>query len=170
MYSKAEVARRFKESLEAIEWAAGEIPEQYHHALPDFYAPDEWHAAMNLAHIVVYEEQLANPVMEALAAGGDGVTAVRSGLESWFYNDSVAASSEPLPVLLERYRAARERGIAVIESFTEERFNEAVCPLWQGSPRHGRAPQPPGWVAMKTFQHSWEHGNALLRLALFAPR
>lgn len=170
MYSQAEVVRRFRESLEAIEWAVSEIPEAYHHVLPDFYAPEEWTAGMNLAHVVVYEEQLANPVMDALASGEDGVSAVRSGRESWFYADSVAASSEPLSVLLERYRAAREKGIAAIDSFTEERFNDAVCPLWQASGRHGGALQPPGWVAMKTFQHSWEHGNALLRLALFAPR
>jgi hypothetical protein len=25
-------------------------------------------------------------------------------------------------------------------------------------------------VATKTFQHTWEHGNAILRVALFAPR
>jgi hypothetical protein len=170
VYSTAEVARRLREALETIEWAVNEIPEKYHHDLPDFYAPDDWHAAMNLAHIVVYEEQLANPVMEALLAGGDGVGAVRSGMEAWFYGDSVTASAEPLAALLDRYRAAREQGIAVIKSFTAERFNDRICPLWQGSPVHGRSLQPPGWVAMKTVQHSWEHGNALLRLALFAPR
>lgn len=170
MFSIEGTAGRLRESLETIEWAVGQLPEPWHHAVPDFYAEGEWHAAMNLAHLTVYEEQLANPVLEALARGEDGVGSVRSGMESWFYGDSVAASGEPLAALMDRFRTAREREIGIVESFAKERFNEPVCPLWGGTGRHGAALQPAGWVATKTFQHSWEHGNALLRLALFVPR
>lgn len=36
--------------------------------------------------------------------------------------------------------------------------------LWSERLRHSA-----GWVAAKTFQHTWEHGNFLLRVALFSP-
>jgi hypothetical protein len=41
-----------------------------------------------------------------------------------------------------------------------------VTPLFT----RGETMRAPGWIATKTFQHTWEHGNALLRLALYAPR
>ena len=40
--------------------------------------------------------------------------------------------------------------------------------LW--SNRNGGEALAMSWVATKTFQHTWEHGNAILRVALFTPR
>jgi len=138
------------------------------HDQPDFYAPGEWNVAMNLAHLVVYEERIAVPVLEALVTGSDGVGATPSSREDWFFNDAVALSRDEVGVMVERLRKARVRQIEIVEAYDAERFNGAVTPLWS-SGRHGAAPHSAGWVATKTFQHTWEHGNAILRLVLFAP-
>jgi hypothetical protein len=75
-----------------------------------------------------------------------------------------------MAAIMARLRPARARQIEIVESFDRERFNEPLTPLWSGSGRYGGPLHPPGWVATKTFQHTWEHGNAVLRVALFAPR
>jgi hypothetical protein len=160
-----------------MEWAVSILPEQWHHDLPGFYPKDEWSVAMNLAHLAVYEEAIANPVLDALAAGGDGVGSVKSADEGWFLQDALAMARAPTGQLMDRLRAARLRHIELVEGFDPERFNTPVTPLWSASRgpggKHGwdgALLQPPGWVAAKTFQHTWEHGNAILRMALFAPR
>jgi hypothetical protein len=161
-----ETVARLRDSLATLEWAAAMIPGRWTHTLRESYPPDAWSAAMNLAHLVVYEEQVAAPVLEALAAGGDGASATRSAMESWFLKDAEAIAGEPVPALLQRLRSARARQIATIESFDEARFNTPVCALWGAS--HSGPLRPAGWIAAKTFQHTWEHGNAILRVALFA--
>lgn len=146
-----------------------QIPEAWTHALPVFYSQDEWTVAMNMAHLTIYDEWIANPVLKSLAGGGDGVGVTKSSSESWFFDDAKALSAEPLSVLRERLRSAREEQAVIVESFSDDRFNTRITPLWSTG-GHGGPPHSPGWVATKSFQHAWEHGNAVLRMALFAPR
>jgi len=134
-----ETARRLREWLSTIGWAVSVVPERWSHDLPEFYAADEWGVAMNLAHLVVYEEQISLPVLEALAAGGDGVGATRSAIERWLLGDAVAIFREPVDLLLERLRKAREDQIDIVEAYDQERFNAPVTPLWS-SGRDGAVP------------------------------
>jgi hypothetical protein len=176
-FSINETAQRLRESLATLEWAVSIIPDKWHHELPGFYAEGEWGVAMNLAHLVVYEESIANPVLEALASGGDGVGSVKSADEGWFLQDALVSAGAPVGQLMERLRAARLRHIELVEGFDPGGFNTPITPLWSASRgpggKHkwdGALLQPPGWLASKTFQHTWEHGNAVLRMALLAPR
>jgi hypothetical protein len=169
MIDRAATAARLRDSLDTIEWAASIVPPQWTHALPDFYPEDAWTVAMNIAHLVVYEEEMALPVLRALSKGGDGRGATRENLPAWFEPDASSLSSSPLDVLLERLRSARLEQVRLVDAFEESRWNAAVCPLWNTG-RHGSSLHSSAWVASKTFQHCWEHGNAVLRMALFAPR
>ncbi len=167
-FDRGETARLLRDALNTVESAARRIPAQWTHANPAFYPTDGWTVAMNLAHLTVYEEAMANPVLAAMAKGGDGVGATKSDVETWFLNDTLALSPEPLDALLKRLSAARGGALAIVESFDDARWNAPITPLWN-SGRHGDGLHSPAWVAMKTFQHTWEHGNAVLRMALFAP-
>ncbi len=168
-FDVGETAKRLRGSLETVEWALSMVPVKYTHSLPDFYPPEDWTVAMNVAHLTIYDERIAIPLLKSLAAGGDGVGVVKSLGESWFYDDAKALSVEPLSVLGPRLRSARGDQAAVVESFSDDSFNARVTPLW-ATGRHGNPPHSPGWIATKSFQHTWEHGNAVLRMALFAPR
>jgi hypothetical protein len=123
---------------------------------------------MNLAHLVVYDEGIALPILLSLAAGEDGTTLVRTTNENWFFNDAVALAVEPVEVLLGRLEVSRMRQAELVEGFSAADFNRRWSPAF-GSGLHGNAPHSPAWVANKTFQHTWEHGNAVLRMMLFAP-
>lgn len=164
-FSVQETADRLRQSLDTVEWAVSRIPSAYTHRLPEGSPTGEWSAAMNMAHLIVYDEEIANPVLAALADGGDAVGATKSHLEQWFQPDAEAIASDPILALAGRFASAHKRHIEIVESFSDERFNTPVTPLFT----RGETLRAPGWIATKTFQHTWEHGNALLRLALFAP-
>jgi hypothetical protein len=60
-----------------------------------------------------------------------------------------------------RLGAARQRQVEIALTFSDERFNIPSTPGWRQ--RAGTEFKSPGWVLNKTFQHTWEHGNAVLR-------
>ncbi|MEX1253214.1 MAG: DinB family protein [Dehalococcoidia bacterium] len=164
-----ETTTRLSDSLRTIEWAVSLVPEQWTHRLPEHYPADAWSVAMNIAHLVTYEEGLAAPMLEALAAGCDGTDVVASADER--LADAVAIADQPLDALMARLRSARGRQIEVVKDFPAERFSAPLTPLWgRHYPLYGDHLHSAGWVASKTFQHTWEHGNAILRVALYAPR
>src|SRR5438552_1593959 len=91
-YRVEEVAAHLAGSLRTVEWAVAQVPEQWHHRSPGGVSPvfpaDTWGAAMNLAHLTVYEERVAAPVLEALAVGGDARDAVPSSGEGWLLREA----------------------------------------------------------------------------------
>jgi hypothetical protein len=121
---------------------------------------------MNLAHIVTYERRIGLPLLESLAAGGDGTGVVT--FEQSFFGDSQAIAGEPIAALLEQFRALREREIAIVQAYDAARFNTAATDAFNTA-AHGSRPHSPAFVAVKSFQHTWEHGNAILRALLFVP-
>jgi Xaa-Pro aminopeptidase len=162
-FSVTDTIQRLQDSLATLEWAVYAVPRDWTHQPPE---PDAWSVAMNLAHLVVYEEEISAPILAALAEGSDGVGSVKSAMEVWFLKDAQAIADRPVAELVERLRAVRKREAETVGAFNEAAFNRPATPLF-GGPQSLRAP---GWVATKTFQHTWEHGNAILRMALFAPR
>ena len=163
-YRLDDLVRRLRDSLTDLEFGLQQAPARWHHALPPEVAPDAWTVAMNLAHLTIYEENVALRLLRSFEPGFDPAGERRGGDEAWFYNEALALSIEPIDQALARLRTARREQIELVESFGETRLNSGVTPLWP-DPQHTA-----GWVATKTFQHTWEHGNAILRVALFSPR
>lgn len=134
-----------------------------------FAAGDGWSVAQNLAHLAIYEERLGAPLLEDLACGGDGTgIGLSTPREDQFLAEWESLAQKPIETILARLHAARARHVAALMSFTEARFNAPVTTFFP--PAYGRERYPAGWVAAKTVQHTWEHGNTVLRVALFAPR
>lgn len=168
-FDQAETIQRVRSSFETVAWAARMVPADFTHTLMPGLPDDAWTVAMNLAHLVMYDEGIALPILESLAAGEDGTTRVRTTNENWFYNDAVALSSEPVEAMLTRLEASRARQCELVAGFAAADFNRRWAKVF-GSGVHGNAPHSPAWITTKTFQHTWEHGNAVLRAALFSPR
>src|SRR5262245_37925029 len=79
---RAEAERQLGDSLALLErFVGGARAAADHPAVAS--RTDRWGVAMNLAHLAVYEERVAAPVLEALADGGDGRGAVASAGEGW---------------------------------------------------------------------------------------
>ena len=123
-------------------WAAKLVPAGYTHALLPGAPTDAWTVTMNIAHLIVYDEGIAVPVLESLAAGENGTTKIRTDNEAWFYNDAVALAADPLDALLDRFVSARTRQARVAGSFTDSDWNRRWSPVF-GSGAHGNGPHSP---------------------------
>jgi hypothetical protein len=160
---RAETIRQLEESLRLLERAVAATPERWHRPAPGEEAPpDFWGVAMNLAHLALYEENWPVPVLEALAAGAPEPAPPATSDEAE-ERATKALAAEPLEALLERLRAARRRQVDALRAMPDERFEGATTLRW------GRRPRTAAWVAAKTVQHTWEHGNTVMQIALFYP-
>ena len=164
-YRLNDVVRRLEGSLSDLEFALDMVPERWIHGTIPGAPEDAWTVAMNVAHLAVYEEVTALPLLGSFMPGFDLAAARQErGAESWFLDLATALAREPIEAMLARLRAARASQIDIVHTLGEHALNDRTTPLWP-DPQHTA-----GWVATKTFQHTWEHGNAVLRAALFAPR
>jgi hypothetical protein len=154
--------------LATLEWAISLIPGKWSHDLPESYPSDAWSVAMNVAHLTTYEELLACPLLEALRAGKDGSDAVASIDER--VEEARRIVQQPWSDLMSRLHGARLRQVKIVEAFPPARFNAPATGLWGAYyPLYGQRFHSAAWVATKTFKHIWEHGNAIMRVALYAP-
>src|SRR5262245_59494972 len=154
---------RLEQSLADVLSAVAMTPPHWHYRSA---WPDAWSVAQNLAHLAVYEEQIAAPILEALAAGTDASDAVMSVLESNYDYLWEQLATEPIDVITERLKAARTRQVRAITAMPADRFHEPGTTLWKELEAGGHSA---AWVASKTFQHTWEHGSSIMQVALFAP-
>jgi uncharacterized damage-inducible protein DinB len=163
MLDRNETIRQLEESLRLLERAVAATPERWHRPAPHEETPPEfWGVAMNLAHLALYEESWPVLVLEALANGT--LEPPANTLEEAVERETKALASEPIEAILERLRAARRRQVAALRAMTDERFATATTTRWRSQGR-----RPAAWVAAKTLQHTWEHGNSIMQIALFHP-
>ncbi len=164
VFRVADAVEQLAASLHALVWASRLIPDDEAHASPE---PQIWSAATHLAHLLLYEERVSVPVIEALLRGEDGTAAVHDGGEGWLARESEVLGTSSLAVLAARWHRTREQLIAAVRRFGDVEFNEPRCavttPLFRDISLH-----PAGLVAMKAYQHTWEHGNVILRTARVA--
>ena len=165
VFRVGDAIEQLQASLHALVWAADLIPA----SLARHSSDGGWSAATHLAHLLLYEERVSVPVLEALLRGEDGTAAVHDGGEGWLVRDSEALGASDLPALAARWQRTREGLIAAVRRFTDATFNEPRCavttPMFRDIGLH-----PAGLVAMKAYQHTWEHGNVILRTARVAYR
>lgn len=168
---RAATIERLQQSLASVLYAVAIIPDAWHSRTPDDDPAlawlGSWSVAENLAHLAVYEELVAAPILEAIAAGRDGSADVASVIEHDYEALWQELSAAPIDEIADRLAAARARQTAAVAAMSDERFQALATSLWQPDP--AQAGHSAAWVATKTIQHTWEHGDAIFRIALFAP-
>jgi DinB superfamily len=162
---------RLTRSLTDVLYAASITPDTYHYRSPAAASGLEWlgtwSVAENLAHLAVYEEHVAAPILEAIVADRDATAEVTSVIESDYDTHWRALSKSTLDEIAQRLSAARSRQVDAVSAMSDDLFQARTTTLWTdvlAADGHSAA-----WVAAKTFQHTWEHGNSILCIALFAP-
>ena len=153
-----ELGRLLRESELQLEWAVSLVPESMQRSSP----PGMWSVARNLAHLAVYEEVIAAPTVRALAEGRDASTVTPQETEQSLSQREEVLSWQAVDAIMERLRMAREQQIEALGAFSDETLSAPERTAW------GRTSA--AWVLNKTFQHTWEHGNTILQIALFYPR
>jgi hypothetical protein len=168
-----EMVFHLKTSFQHLEWTVNLVPASWHKRLPDgsirgLLDHKNRSAAEHVAHLALYEELLANPVLSELKEGRDGTQVVSSGHVSWMMPQVMKLVEKPLSEIIQRLRLARLEQIKIVESFDNDTFNIPLTRLWSTG-ASGVRMESAGWVAAKTVQHTGEHVNHLFRFALFNP-
>jgi len=171
VFSVTETSKMLQESLQLLEWIVARVPAAWHHRLPDGIVRglrgDERSVANHIAHLTLYEVRLANPVLSELARGRDGSAVAKSGSISWLLPETLELSVSPIKEIMSKLQQARAEHIEIVNSFDDELFNRPMTRLWGTG--DGSKLESPGWVAIKTAQHTGEHANSVFRFTLFAP-
>lgn len=162
-----------QQSMDALEWALPMIPEAWTHRSPSGtrMSPGEgaWSAAMNLAHMALGSEVLYQSVLRSLLGGGDGVSDSSLREPSPYEPAAMELAERPLQEIMKKFRAGRAEEAALARAFSPEAWLAPTTAAW-GRSGYGPRLHSPARIVAKSFQHTWEHGNAILRVALFAPR
>src|SRR5262245_13713769 len=139
-------------SADGFIWGARQVPG----ALQTVQPPEglgEWTAARHVFHMLFYDQTVALPTMRQwlgeLCPSLDGL------------DEDVAWSQrqEPLDRLLAEFKHVRGEQIALLPLFDDTSWTAQREAIW--------GPVTLLWVVSKTYQHTAEHTNDVLRISLF---
>ena len=148
---------QLKASAEGFEWGFAQIPPAWLEQLP----PDPgylgtWSPARHVWHVTEYERCLALPSMYLWL----DESAAHPEIE-WPDDDEAWAQVQDrkLETLLAEFHQIRQEQIDLLERLTTVDWQTPRETLW--------GPKPLSMVVTKTFQHTYEHGDTLLRMGLW---
>jgi hypothetical protein len=143
-------------SAEGVLWAVEQI------SLERLYLPprsDKWPIARVLYHLLCYEQRLALPSMLQWVGGPRPVagTPEEDALEE--ENAWSNGQGHEVPAMLAEFKAMRARQLALLPQFTDHDWHAEREVIWGQ-----RSLQ---WVVTKTYQHTLEHTDEMLRAYLW---
>ena len=147
---------QLKASADGFEWALTQIPAAFHDQLP----PDPgylgtWSPLRHIWHVTGYERHLVIPSMRQWLADPGPLE------EDWFDDDASWAkvTERSAAALTAEFHRIRLQQIDFLDRLTTVDWTAPRETLWGAKPL--------SMVVTKTFQHTYEHGDTLLRMGLW---
>ena len=139
-------------SANGFVWGTEQVPEARRYAPPP-KGLGEWTVARHVFHLWFYEQTIALPSMQQWLGG-----TMPSGEDE---DEDIAWSNaqDNVEILLEKFKAVRAEQIALLPNFDEATWNATREAVW--------GPVSLLWVVSKTYQHTAEHINDVMRIGLF---
>jgi hypothetical protein len=133
-------------------WAVEQVPVERRmvEPLPPY---GEWPVARHVFHMLSYEQQTALPMMRRWLSDGSFEKAPYDEDEAWL-------TAPPLDHLLDQFQAIRAEQIGLIEHFDPAAWTTILD-------TNNWGPVTLQWFVSKTFQHTLDHTNSVLQIALF---
>lgn len=151
--------RQVQTSTEGFLWAVELIPPERHFLAP---RPDRWSVARTIYHMAYYDRFIGLPAlrqwgseplsMQSLAGSAEEDAAI----EETNWNNG---EERELQVMIEDFKKLRAEQLAMIQQFFEPLWSEEREALW--------GPVTLKWVVTKTYQHTLEHTDEILRSYLW---
>jgi len=147
---------QLKASADGFEWAFSQIPPSLREILPP--APPylgTWPPARLVWHVTEYERCLAIPSMVQWLGGSIPPES------AWPDNDDTWAKVQTrgFDELTSTFRHVRQQQIELLDQLATADWSAPRETLW--------GLKPLSMVVTKTFQHTYEHGDTLLRMGLW---
>lgn len=144
-------------SAEEFEWAFSKVDPAYHQSIPPDTGLGLWPPARHMWHVTEYERCLAIPIMKQWL----GAPPLSDDDDIWPDSDEMwaEAAHQPAEAYIKAFWDARHEQLAMFDAL------EAVD--WSALRPTGWGEKPLSMVVTKTYQHTWEHGNTLMRMGLW---
>jgi len=142
-------------SAEGFVWGAQQVPAERQHLAP----PDglgDWTAARHIFHMVFYEQTIALPSMGQWLGEPRPVTDDLDEDIAW------SKAQNDVESLLADFKKIRAEQVALLPRFDDRAWLQTCETTW--------GPVTLTWVVSKTYQHTAEHTNDIMRIALFWDR
>ena len=142
-------------SMDGFLWALEQVPSDRLGAPPPKELGD-WVVEKQLFHMVYYESTAVLPIMKQLLGGLVFDWATYDEYRAWALHEKDKAR---LDDLVDQFKSVREEQIAILPQFTPE--------LWHRVGESNWGLKTPYWFVSKTGQHTYEHTNYIMQIALF---
>lgn len=144
---------QLKASGEGFTWAVEQVvPERHTLAPPSGLG--EWCVARHIFHMLYYERTLALPHMRHWL--GEPLPLFTSRNENRAWQENI---SKDIGQLLAEFRQIRAAEVEIAGALRDELWSEKRETIWGNVDLK--------WVATKTYQHTADHTNTILTMALF---
>ncbi len=147
---------QLKASADGFVWGVQQLKPDYYYELPP--APEylgTWPPARHIWHVTEYERCLALPSMR------QWLGAALPPDDGWPDDDPSwqAVQDRSIISLLDAFRAVRDQQICLLDQLGDVDWTAPRKTLW--------GHRPLAMIVTKTFQHSYEHGDTILRMGLW---
>ncbi len=147
---------QLKASADGFEWAYTQIPSDLRTKLPpDPNYMGTWSPARHVWHVTEYEKCLALPSMM------EWLNVPMSPEDEWPDDDAAWNKAQECGVsgLIAEFQRVRRQQIELLDQLARLDWNAPRQTLW--------GMYPLSMVVTKTFQHTYEYGDTLLRMGLW---
>ncbi|KAB8142224.1 DinB family protein [Chloroflexia bacterium SDU3-3] len=147
---------QLRSSADGLIWGIYQLSaQQRYHAPPQPEYFGAWPAARHLWHVASYERDLALPSMRQwLGAPMPAADAWKDSDETW-----ELAAAQPFEQLVEAFQTVRGEQIALLDELADADWETPRATLW--------GERPLRMVVSKTFQHTYEHADTILRMGIW---
>lgn len=146
---------QLRASADGFVWGTEQIPEARRYSQPP-KGLGEWTVARHVFHLWYYEQTIALPSMQQWLGGTIPL------LEDAGEDIAWSKTQERVESLLEKFKNVRAEQIALLPKFEDASWNTTCEAIW--------GPVTLLWVVSKTYQHTAEHTNDVMRIGLFWDR
>jgi len=143
---------QLQSSADGFVWGTEQVPELRRHAPPP-KGLGEWTVARHVFHLWHYEQTVALPSMHQWLGGA------MPSLEKVDEGAAWSKTQDKVEGLLDKFRNVRAEQIALLPKFDDTVWNSTREAVW--------GPVTLLWVVSKTYQHTAEHINDVMRIGLF---
>jgi hypothetical protein len=154
--------QQLQASTKGFLWAVEQIPQE-HQFLPP--KPDKWSVARLLYHMVCYDQLIGLPTLSQWVGGPSPLAGLTGSAEEDAAREETRwnnGEGHDVQAMLADFNTLRAEQFALIQHFPEQAWSEKRNAIW--------GPVTLQWVVTKTYQHTLEHTDEILRAYLWGNR
>ena len=143
-------------STDSFLWAVEQLPQERYYLAP---RPNRWPIARILYHLLYYEQRIALPSMQQWLDGPLPIVGSMEEDAAREEKDWHAGQGHDMATMIADFRTVRAEQLELLTQFNEHAWQETRKAIW-GSVSLT-------WVMTKTYQHTLEHTDEVLRAYLW---